>query len=70
MRSIDLHMKNIRELEKRSIDKLKAELGLEEESEVETYGVQGRSIDFQVVSDQPLSTSTDPMHQIFLLDPI
>ena len=66
MRSFDSHMRNIQELENGSIDKLRAELGPKEDCEVKTHGVKGRSKVFDVISNQPLSSPIDPMHQIFL----
>ena len=66
MRFFAKHKKNIQELEKGSIDKLKAELGRKEESEVKTYGVKGRSKDLELVPNQPVSSPIDPIHEIFL----
>ena len=66
MRSFDSHMRNIQELENGSVDKLRAELGPKEDCEFKTHGVKGRSKAFDVISNQPLSSPIDPMHQIFL----
>ena len=66
MRSFDSHMRNIQELENGSIDKLRAELGPKEDCEVKTHGVKGRSKAFDVISNQPLLSPIDPMHQIVL----
>ena len=66
MRSFDSHMRNIQELENGSIDKLRAELGPKEDCQVKTHGVKGRSKAFDVISNQPISSPIDPMHQIFL----
>ena len=59
-------MKNLQGLENGSIDKIKANLGQEEECEVKTYGVKGRSKDLELGSNRPVSSPIDPTHQIFL----
>ena len=66
MRSFDAHMKNIQELERGSVDELRVELGRKADCEIKTLGVKGKSKAFDLISNQPLSSPIDPMHQLFL----
>ena len=66
MRSFDAHMQNIQELERGSVDELRVELGRKADCEIKTLGVKGRSKAFNLISNQPLSSPVDPMHQLFL----
>ena len=66
MRSFDAHMQNIQELERGSVDELRVELGRKADCEIKTLGVKGRSKAFDLISNQPLSSPVDPMHQLFL----
>ena len=66
MRSADSHLINIRELESRSIEKMKSKHGPENDCEMPTQGVKGRSKILSLIPNQPLSSPVDPMHQLFL----
>ena len=66
MRSFDAHMQNMQELERGSVDELRVELGRKADCEIKTLGVKGRSKAFDLISNQPLSSPIDPMHQLFL----
>ena len=66
MRSFNSHMLNIQELERGSIQELRARLGRDSDWEIKTQGVKGRSKVFNVISNLPLSSPVDPMHQLFL----
>ena len=66
MRSFDAHMQNIQELKRGSVDELRVELGRKADCEIKTLGVQGRSKAFDLISNQPLPSPIDPMHQLFL----
>ena len=65
MRSADSHLINIRELESRS-NKMKSKHGPENDSEIRTQGLKGRSEILSLIPNQPLSSPVDPMHQLFL----
>ena len=66
MRSFNSHMLNIQELERGSIQELRARLGRDSDCEIKTQGVKGRSKVFNVISNLPLSSPVDLMHQLFL----
>ena len=66
MRSFDAHMQNIQELERGSVNELRVELGRKADCEIKILGVKGRSKAFDLISNQPLSPTIDPMHQLFL----
>ena len=66
MRSYEPHMINLIELEKRSDDEILPKSHLKADIELRTKGVQGRSKIFTLISNQPLSSTVDPMHQLFL----
>ena len=66
MRSFSSHLMNVQELEKGSVEKLKERLGRNADCEVKTHGVKGLSKAFDIISNLPLSSPVDPMHQLFL----
>ena len=66
MRSVDSYLTNIREIESGSIEKMKSKHGRENDCEIRTQGVKGRSKIISFIPNQPLSSSVNPMHQLFL----
>ena len=48
------------------MDELRFEIGRKADCEIKTLGVKGRSKAFDLISNQPLLSPIEPMHQLFL----
>ena len=66
LRSLILHLENLKALENGSQERLKKKNGRKSDFEMETQGVKGRSSVFSLIPHQPLTSPIDVMHQLFL----
>ena len=66
MRSFEKHLLNLEALESGSIESYRAKYGRKVDAERKTQGVKGRSKLLSIISNQPLTSPIDVMHQLFL----